>query len=410
MAKNYPSLYASSNDSIALEQKIFLKLETVRGTMALPAGTDFIYTLGGASVNFTQAIESSMSKTGRHHDSVIKQKTSTSWTLPTHFHIDTTLGAAAPGEIDTGIKLLHKSMFGYEDISTSPIYDASVPPDVTFTIMEVGDVWAKQAPGCFVEGANMSFPGDGQAQCEFSGMAKTSLLVGIGKSVTANAANAITLAAGEGKRFPVGAKVMVVKNDNTKSSDTPAGTARNVVSVSGDIVTVSGAVLTDSNGTVNPVYLVYYEPEGATAINNPQTGLKGSVTIAGYGTIDNCVRSFSLNCTNSHEVQDFCYGEEGLGGALFTPGGRFTAEVSLEINLSRDLVGFLNAQRSFIGEDITLILGDSSSRHLQIEMPKVIFNVPEIPVGDSGTIPISFSGNCYQSGLDLGDEITISYL
>ena len=69
--------------------------------------------------------------------------------------------------------------------------------------------------------------------------------------------------------------------------------------------------------------------DSLVAINNPQTGLQGSITIAGLGSAD-CVRSGSINMVNNHEVQDFCYGEEGLGGRLFTPGGRFTAEISLE--------------------------------------------------------------------------------
>ena len=410
MAKNYPALYASGNDAIALEQKIFLKVETVRGTMVLPTGADFIYHIGGGSVNFSQGIESSPHKSGRHHTSIIKQKTSTSWTLPTFFNIDTTLGGAGAGELDPGIKLLHKSMFGYENLVPSPVYNTTIPPDTTFTIMEIGDVWAKQAPGAFVESANMTFPGDGQAQSEWAGMAKTMLLVGIGKSVTANAANIVTVATGEGKRFPVGGKVMIIKTSNAKSGDTPAGTARTITSVTGDAVTLDGAVLTDSDGTVNPVYLVYFEPESPVAINDPQTGLVGSVTIAGFGTIDNCVRSLSINATNSHEVQDFCYGEAGLGGPLFTPGGRFTAEVSMELNLSKELVGFLNNLTSFDGDNITLILGSASGRHLQIEMPKVIFPIPEISVPDTGTIPVTFTGSCYQSALDVGDEITVSYL
>lgn len=410
MAKNYPSLYASGNDAIALEQKIFLKVESVRGTIALPTGADFIYHVGGGSVNFSQGIESSPHKSGRHHNSVIQQKTSTAWTIPTFFNIDTTLGGAGAAELDPGIKLLHKSMFGFENVVPSPVYNASSPPDITFTIMEIGDVWAKQAPGAFVEGANMSFPGDGQAQTEWSGMAKTMYLVGIGKSVTANAANIITVATGEGKRFPVGSKVMVIKTSNAKSTDTPAGTARTVTSVTGDAVTVDGAVLTDSDGTVNPVYLVYFEPESPTAINDPQTGLVGSVTIAGFGTIDNCVRSLSVNCTNSHEVQDFCYGEAGLGGPLFTPGGRLTCEVAMELNLNKELVAFLNNLKSFDGDDITLILGSASGRHLQIELPKVIFPVPEVSVPETGTIPVTFTGNAYQTALDAADEITVSYL
>lgn len=412
MAKNFAALYTSVNDSIALEQKIFLKEESVRGVLAIPTATDFLYTLSGGSVNFMQPIETSPHRSGRHHNNIIKQKTTTEWTLPTFFNIDTTLGAAAVGEVDPAFRLLHKAMFGKEDIAVSPIYDTSLIPDTTFSIYENGDKWAKQASGAFVESCNMTFPGDGQAQSEWGGSAKTALLVGIGKSVIDNnTGNDITLATGEGRSFPAGAQVMLVEADGTtRSADTPDGTPRTVVSVLGDAVTLDGAVLADADGSVTPIYLAYYEPVGATGIDNPQTGLVGSIDIAGFTEIDNCVRSASINCTNSHELQDFCYGEEGLGGALFTPGGRFTAEVSLELNLSAELVQFMNKIKAFDGENITLILGDSAGRHLQVLLPKVIFPVPEIAVPDAGTIPVTFTGNAYQTALDAADEIEVSYL
>lgn len=410
MAKNYVSIYEGGNDAVALEQKVFIKEESARGTMALPAGSDFIYHTGG-SVNFSQPTESSPHKSGRHHTSVIKQKTVTSWSLSSFFNIDTSLLSAGVAEIDSGMKVLHKSMFGKEDVTGgSPVYTTAEDPSITFTIMEVGDLWAKQAPGSFVESANMQFPGDGTATVEWAGSSKTALTVGMGKSVISNnAGNTVTVAAGEGARFPVGAKVMIIKDDNTKSADTPADSARTVTGVVGDVVTIDGAVLADADGSVTPIYLVYFEPEGAAAINDPQTGLEGSITIAGYSAVG-CVRSFSVNATNSHELQDFCYGEEGLGGPLFVPGGRFTGEVSMELNLNQELVSFINGLRDFTGEDITLILGDSSGRHLQIELPKVIFSIPEISVPETGTIPVSFSGNANQTALDAADEITLSYL
>lgn len=412
MAKDYAAIHASANDSIALEQKIFIKEESTRGVLAAPVGADFIYSLSGASVNFTQPVESSPHRSGRHHTSVIKQKTTTSWTIPTFFNIDTTLGAAALTEIDPGMRVMYKSLMGKEDVSGgSPVYTSGVDPAITFSIFEIGDQWAKQAPGSFVESGNASFPGDGQAQIEWAGSSKTSYTVGIGKSqIDNNGGNTVTVGTGEGERFPVGAMVMLVEADGvTRSADTPDGSPRVVTSVSGDVVTLDGAALAAADGSVADVYLVYYEPESPVAINDPQVGLVGSIAIVGLSSTD-CVRSASINMVNNHELQDFCYGEEGLGGRLFTPGGRFTAEVSMELNLNKELVGFLNNIKDFAGEDITLILGDAAGRHLQIEVPKAIFPVPEISVPDTGTIPVTFTGNAYQTALDAADEVTISFL
>jgi hypothetical protein len=299
-------------------------------------------------------------------------------------------------------------MFGKEDLlGGSPVYTTEIDPSTTFSIFEVGDLWSKQAPGSFVESSNMTFPGDGDATVEWAGSSKTQLLVGIGKSVIdANAGNDITLAAGEGARFPVGAQVMII---NSKSADTVADSARTVTAVVGDVVTIDGAVLADADGSAADIYLVYFEPENAGAINDPQTGLTGSIAIAGFGSA-NCIRSFSVNATNSHELVSYCYGEEGLGGPLFIPGGRFTAEISMELNLNQELVGFMNSLREFEGEAITLILGDGAGRHLQIEVPKCIFAIPEIAVGETGSIPVSFTGQGNQTALDEADELTLSYL
>jgi hypothetical protein len=413
MAKNYASLFSGGNDSIALEQKIFIKEETTRGTLIAPTDSDFIYHIAGGSVNFSQPIISSPHKSGRHHTSIIKEKTETSWTLPTFFNIDTTLGAAAATEIDLGVRVLHKSMFGKEDVTGgSPVYTTEDPPSITFSIFENGDVWAKQTPGSFCESANMTFPGDGQSQVEWGGMAKTSLTVGISELTTIDhgGGNDVIVQAGHGNRFPVGALVMLIEADGTtRSADTPNGAPRAVTAVATDTITVDGAVLADADATGASIYLTYYEPEAPAAINDPQTGLEGSLTIAAITSVG-CVRSIGVSATNNHELQDACFGEEGLGGPLFVPGGRFTAEVTVELNMNAELAGFLNDKKNFTGDDLDIFLGDVTGRHLQLELPSVIFAVPEINVPESGTIPISFVGNAYQTSLDQADELTVSYL
>lgn len=410
MAKNYADLYGGGNAAIALEQKFFIKKETTRGTLIAPAGTDFLYTLNGGGVNYTQPVMTSPHRSGRHHTSVIKEKTTTEWSIPTYFNIDTTLGAGGAAEIDASMRVMFESLFGNETVSSGLIYNPTIP-DTTFTILENGDQWAKQASGCYVESCNMSFPGDGQAQMEWSGRSKTALLIGIGKSIVDNnTGNDITVGSGEGKRFQVGGLVMIIEaNGTTRSADTPDGTPRTITAITGDDITVSGAVLADADGSVTPIYLCYYEPTTPTAINDPQTGLVGSLAVVNLPTID-CMRSASLNITNNHESQDFCYGKDGLGDKIFVPGGRFTAEFSMELNLDHELVEFMNNIKEFEGEDITLILGSATGRHFKLELPKVIFPVPEIPVPETGSIPVTFTGNSYQTALDAEDEVTASFL
>lgn len=410
MAKNFANIYADNNDSSALEQTIFIKEETTRGDFEAAVAADFLFTLSGGAVNFSQPFESSPHRSGRHHNSIIKKKTVTEWSLPTYFNIDTTVGAAGVTELDLAQRWLHKSMYGNEDTAAGLEYDTSTTPNITATILENGDRWARQGLGCFVESANHQFPGDGEAMTEWAGNGKIAYHVGVAHSSVDNSGgNDITLDAGEGDRFPVGAYVMLVTADGTtRSADTPDGSPRRVTGVATDVITVDGAALAD---TATDLYLVYYEPEGPFAgINDPQVGLVGSLSVTGFTALG-CIRSFSINSVNNHELQDNCYGEEGLGGSLFIPGGRMTSEVSMEVNMNEDTLELINKTRRDpdSGVVVSLIVGDATTRHLEVDMPKVIFSLPGFDVPDTGAIPVTFSGNAYQSAFDAADEISVHY-
>lgn len=411
MAKNFQEIYDDTGDSSAQIQSFFIKEEVARGVFIAPVGTDFLFTLSGGSTNFIQPKFSSPHRSGRHHLSVIREKTETSWSLPTYFNIDTTQGSAVAAELDLAQRVLHKSLLGAEDVVAGPKYTAATP-NITFTMLENGDKWAKQSLGNFVMNATMNFPGDGQAQTDWDGMAKTAVLIGIGKTTTDNdAGNTVTLQSGEGKRFRIGGQVSLIEADGlTRSADTPDGSPREITDVTGDIVTVNGAVFADADGGSADIFLAYYEPETPSGINDPQVGLQGSFTIAGFSGLD-CFRSATLVFANNHELKDNCFGFEGLGGSLFVPGGRLDITLTAEINMNHALVEFLQEVRDDdSGEDIALILGDVTGRHLAIDMDRVIFSLPEVAVPESGSIPVSFeSAAIVQSAIDALDEITVEY-
>jgi hypothetical protein len=413
--KNFASIYSGGNDSSALNQSIFLKLETTRGTLVYPTGTDFLYVLAGGKLDFSQPFESSPHRSARHHNNIIKQKTTTEWSFSTLFNIKQS--GAYGASIDTAIKMLWKSMLGTEtDTTTALEYDPSSDPSITFSMFENLDHMAKQASGLFVESCEISLPGDGMAQANWAGSGMTVVNAGIGKSVTANAVHTVTLVdPDEARRFDVGSKVMVVKADGvTRSADTAI--PRTVESrdiLTGNVV-LSGAVLADSDGSValTPVYLCYWEPVAATivGIDEPQTGLQGSISIDTLPSLS-CLRSATVSLTNNHEKADYCYGTAGLSGPLFIPGGRLDVKVTLEMNLNANLVEFMSRIREFEAHNISLVLGDATNNHFKVELPRVIFPVPSISVPDSGSIPISFSdGFSLQQSLGSADEITISYL
>jgi len=414
MAKNFANNFNSTNDSVSLNQDWYFKLESSNGTFATPTATDFLFTLGGGSIAFSQPFESSPHRSGRHNTDIIKKKKECTWSLSTYFNIDETLGAAAAAEIDAPVKLLFKSLLGGETLTAGAVYQPTVDPTVTFSIYENGDQWARQSVAGFVDSCNMAFPGDGEATAEWSGAAKEAFLVGIGRSVVANAANTVTLGSAlEGKRFPVGSQVMIVKSDGlTRSTDTPDGSARTVTAVAGAVVTLSGAVLTDAVGSgPTPIYLAYYEPVAKTAINNPVTGLVGSVSVVGL--TNPCFRNASVNITQDHELVNYCFGSDSLDAPFFIPASRLNVEVTLEMNINKRVVEFYNGVQAFDAQDILIVLGGGASgtgRRLEIDLPKVRFPVPAFSVPDTGSIPVAFTGMAYQTVVDAADEIVVSFI
>lgn len=411
MAKNYATLHGSSNDSTALIQKFYLKEETTRGSLTVPTGSDFFYVLGGGSINFSQPINPSPHKSGRHNTSAIKEKKALEWSFPTFVNIDETALSAGVGELDPAVRVLWKSLLGAESVSGSGVaYDSSSEPSITFSIMEVGDKWAKQAFGLFVDSCEISLPGDGQSQLNWSGMGVESYLVGIGKSTISNdGGNTVTLQVGEGKMFPVGSKVMLIEADGvTRSADTPVNTARTVESVVGDVVTLSGSAFTDADGSADAVYLCYYEPATSVAIDNPLTGLIGSFTSSSIPG-NPCIRSATINIQNGHELVNYCWGHDSAALPVFVPASRLEVDVSIEMNLNAGTAHLYNAITAFEAQDLMFKLGEAAGRHLEINLPKVIFQVPSISVPENGSIPVTFEGKAYQQSLDAADECVVTY-
>jgi hypothetical protein len=379
----------------------------------LPGNADLILIKGSGSLTESQELLDSEHKSGRHNTSYILGKSDENWSFPTYFNLNKSAlnGSAA---IDTPMKVLLESALGKTSVglvNSEFIANASAAPDVTFTMMEVGDVSAKQAIGGYVEESEFNLPGDGQAMANFSGKAGSVTIVGIGKSTTIQAATNVFTCddVGEGKNFPIGSYVMIIKADGvTRSTDTATLTARKVTAVTAGAVTLDGAALTaDSNGGPStPVYLVYYEPPAPVAVDAPETGLVGDIIStklpAGY-----CFRSLTIKCTNNHEPVDYCFGTKGLHAPFYIASGRLMVTASAELNWSKKIVSFYNRVKANESVDILAVLGAPTGRRFEFSLPKIYFSVPAVETPESGSIPVTFEGKGYQTVLDAADEIEV---
>jgi hypothetical protein len=419
LAKNFATEYNRTGDSVSLNQSIFIVKETTKGTFAPPLDSSFLFSLAGSSINHTQPVTPSPHRSGRHNVDSYVEKKSTEWELPTFVNIDTN---AVGGDTarDAAVAVLWESMLGNQtdNAGVSTVFDASSDPDITFSLYENLDVCGHQLRGSFCESVNLNAPGDGQAQMNWSGAAADRLRVGIGRSVIDNSGgNTFTCVnVTEAKRFPVGAQVMYIIGDGTtRSASTPNGTYATVTasdSTTG-IVTMDIALPADMNATADPdsqVFLAYAEPETPTGISNIQTGLVGSISIDGLGGTVACVRSFDLNLNNNHERVNYCFGTDGLATPFFVPGDRLSVELTVEMNLNSPRVEWLADIDGFESQAIAFILGAVAGRHLKIDLPKVIFDIPSTPVPETGSVNFSATGRGYANGLTTEDSVTVSYL
>lgn len=410
MAKNYADIYGSSNDSLSLEQRWYAVEESTRGVLALPQNGDFFWSLGGGSIAYSQALESSSHRSGRSHVSTIKKKKETSFSFSTYFNIDESLASASASQIDAANRLFFKSLLGKEYTTPHLKYTHEKSPDVTFSLYEIGDKFARISRAGFIQGGSIGLPGDGEAKVDWTGNAADAYFVGIGKSTVDNdGGNTVTVQAGEGDNFPVGSPVMLIKGDGvTRSSDTPEGSARTVVAVAGNVITLSGAPLADADGTATGgIYISYYEPSAPNAINNPVTGLVGSMQVAGITATK--FRSATINVQNNHEVVDYVFGTDGLASPFFVPGSRITSTVTVEANLNAETIKLFNRLQKFEAQALEIVLGSSAGRHMKLTLPKIYFKIPGFSVPDSGSIPVSFEGDAYATSIDASDSIMVEF-
>ena len=399
MSKNFKIIYESGADSSATEQKMFLKLETEKGEFVTPQETDFFYHMGGG-INHEQPFEPSKQKSGRHNLSTIKKKETTSWSLTTYLNQNNTQG------VDTPIMTLLKSLLGNE-ISGPPLrYNSLIRPNISFTLLEVSDLWSKQAPGSFVMGAGLKFPGDGESTIEWSGNSKTTQFAGIGK-IASISGNDVTLEGEDLEGFTSGALVMIIKADGTtRSTDTVGGSARTI-----DKADFDNGVATLSGGTLGDVaagdYLTYYEPERAIASTESIIGLTGNLKV-GAKIIP--IRNFEVNIQNNHELHDYYYGTAGLGPKLFSASKRLLVEPTTQVNVDKESFAVIAGSKRLKDQGLTITLGDEGSSRLVVALPKVRLKVPNFTVPDEGSIPVDYQGTALATSEDLADEVTITVL
>lgn len=397
--KNYKTIYESSNHSSALSQSCYLVEETDKAVFTPPQDDDLLRHLPGGQITIERPLESSSERSGRHHLSARAGKISTNWQFKTNIHMKKEIGLAP------ALETLFRHLLGNKD---GRVYSAKTPPSKTFTLLECSDSWARQAVGAYVDSATIDLPGDGEASVDWQGNARIGYHVGITACDTDNnGGNEITVR--EPERLPVGAAVMILKADGvTRSNDmSELLPFRTVIShKENGIIEIDGAKLTDCSGTEKPIYIAYYEPDNPQSFDNPLLGHDGKIEIEGF---NQSVKSLSLAITNNHEKEEGVFGSKGLGPDVYNAVNRLTVEPTSIVNMSHKTLSLINQVAAIKPQAMESILGFDNSLCMKIKLPRVFFNQPGFSVPDEGTTTVELKGTAYQTEINKGDEIEISF-
>jgi len=207
------------------------------------------------------------------------------------------------------------------------------------------------------------------------------------------------------ERFTANARVMIVKPDGRTITDGYAGDLYLTdVDTGTDQLTFSRPVDIEDDGLV-----VFWHPGAvqSSGTDNVYTDLEGSFKFKASGN-EVCATNITLTAENNHIDKNNCFGSDV--NLDFVPANRLDITLEATLDLSNDVLGDLVQARKFGGFTPELIVGETTGRHLKITAPKWITSVPPKEIPENGTVPVTFSGNLYQSTPGAEDPIVMDFL
>lgn len=376
------------------------------------AGTEIVGTYGGnflfmtkAGLKFNQPFEMSEHKSGRQASNVIKKKKVAEGDLEMYFNFDTTGGSP---DIDTPVEDLLEGVLGRKVVTGSSIkFDAGSPSSNYLSVLQGNNAFGRALNGTFPKSLKIALPGDGEAKMTLPLKARTGRYATIAQLMGAVVASAnIIVNAGESKRFDVDSRVMVVKPDGRSVVAGSDGSLTVLSRTDGsDTVVLSTTVSVADDGYLVPWLPHVFDQHG---IDNPVTGLQGSVSFDNGSTVVEEIRSVEIDFDPKIEAFDNFYGADENRG--FVVGGRAEINVTLDVLLSVSQMRKVIEAKEFTYFNLQVTLGPSSGRRLVFSMPHVLFMVPDVEIPDEGSIPIQLQGKCLQSAPGALDALTLTYL
>jgi hypothetical protein len=386
-----------------------LNLLTTSSPAAVPTagtnGSDLLL-MQKASFKFGQEIELSKHRTGRQGANIVKKKKTLEGDVELYCNFLTSGGTPT---IDDPVALLLEAAFGRKVQSSSEIkFDMGQPSAVYMSALQCNNVFNKKLNGVYSKNFTLSLPGDGEASMKFTVKGRDSKESSISQaSAPGTASTSWIPQTGEAGNHEPECVVMMVSDDGR----TIIAGADGSLTVTAYDKDTNTNTLSSAQTWPDEAFLVPWAPNVFAcggAIDNPVTGLEGSVSFDNGAELIEEIRSAEISVDPKVEDLDGYYGADGNRG--FVIGDRAEIMVKVEVNMSASQYKKVIQTKRFESFDMRLVLGSPTGRRLQIRCPKVIYKVAEVELPDSGTVPVTFEGMALQTTSCSLDAVTLSYL
>lgn len=354
-------------------------------------------------IKHSQDFEMSKHKSGRQPSNIIKKKKK----LEGDVEMYVNMADGASPAIDVSVALLLQCVFGQKTVGANSItFDQKQPPSTYFSVLQGNNVFNRVANGCYVKNFTLTLPGDGEASMKFTMKGRESKECSIGKvEGVVTSSTSVILEAGEAGNFEPECRVMVIDSDGRTTLYGVDGTLRvTAVDLTTNTLTLSSAI-----SCVDGAFIAPWLPHvfGFGGIDNPVTGLQGSVSFDGGSTTIEEIRSVEISVDPKTEDLDNYYGTDTNRG--YVVGDRSDISVKVEMNLSASQFKKIQQARRFESFSMKVILGPASGRRLEVYCPRVMYKIPGVELPDTGSVPVTFEGFALQQTLGSLDAIELSF-
>lgn len=383
----------ATNFAYANEEEMFIKKESVCGTLEKPGASHRVYTIGpfdgGQEQEFLddEQIRASASK----RSPIKGKKNPGEWSCSTYVKPSGTKGTAPEHDVLFDCAMGNKTV----NAGTSVVYTLANQLDSFSAFVKKGHtVFAHR--GCTIQGLESSISGDAIATLNWSGNSMEMLWAGTCKASGAYAGgeSAIVLANGGAELYKEGMYINI--GDDTNGG---AGYKITDVNYNKDTLTIS-PVLASNQGTAPEVSP--WLPTASSEVGTPVHGKLGMVTVAGQDAI---ILSAGVTLTNNikyyTDEKNNVFTAERFG----RPGFR-DVEGNLDLfYLKRGTSYFYRAEHQ-VANALIIPAGNVSGYIMEISVPYAEYRTPKVSGDEEFQQSIPFIGVASAS---LNDELSITF-